>query len=175
MQLLVVLTLLVAQAAGAPTQAALASGTTISAEPVHRPSARADLAEGLAVLRRWDQLRAQAWAAPDAHALRSLYVPRSAAGRADLRLLRAYTVRGVVVRRIVTQVFAVRVLRHGSATLRLSVFDHVAGGQMVRHGRAAPLGSSRPVTRTVQFRRLDGSWRVAWVNGSGGGLREARR
>jgi hypothetical protein len=171
MHLLAVLTLLLAQAAAAPTPAALTAGTTPAAEPVHRASSRADLAESLGVLRQWDLLRAQAWAAADAHALRSLYVPRSAAGRADVRLLRAYTSRGAVVRRLVTQVFAVRVLRRGAASLRLSVFDRVAGGQLVRHGRATTLASSRPVTRTVQFRRLDGSWRVAWVSGSGRALR----
>jgi len=92
-----------------------------------------------------------------------------------VRLLRAYTSRGVVARRLVTQVFAVRVVRRGAATLRLSVFDRVAGGQLVRHGRASPLDSSRPVIRTIQFRRVDGSWRVAWVSGSGRAPRGVRR
>ena len=37
-----------------------------------------------------------------------------------------------VVRRIVTQVFAVQVLRSDASTLRLRVFDRVAGGEVVQ-------------------------------------------
>ena len=163
MQLLAALTLLLAQAAApilpaatptlpaaaptlpaaAPTHAVATSGTTPSPEPGHGASSRAELAESLAVLRQWDLLRARAWSVADAHALRSLYVPRSAAGRADVRLLRVYTSSGVVVRRLVTQVFAVTVLQRGNGSLRLSVFDRVAGGELVRHGRSATLSSRR--------------------------------
>ena len=74
-------------------------------------SPRADLVDALEVLHAWDTRRARAWAEADADALRALYVRGSAAGRADVRLLRAYAARGLVVRRLVTQVFAVRVLR----------------------------------------------------------------
>ena len=71
---------------------------------------RADLVVALEVLRHWDARRAAAWADADVRALRRLYVPGSGAGRADARLLEAYGARELVVRRLETQVFAVRVL-----------------------------------------------------------------
>lgn len=136
---------------------------------------RADVVQGLAVLHAWDVRRQQAWAAVDAAALRSLYVPGSGAGRADLRLLRAYAARGLVVRRIVTQVFAVRVLQRTSSVMRLRVFDRVAGGEVVEDGRAVALRSSRPVTRDIELRLGPDGWRVASVSGSGRGPRATRR
>jgi hypothetical protein len=92
---------------------------------------RADLAGALEVLHSWDARRAEAWAATDVVALRSLYVRGSGAGRADVRLLRAYEARGFVVRRLVTQIFAVSVLHRDLAWLRLGVFVGVAGGVVV--------------------------------------------
>ena len=53
--------------------------------------------------------RSRAWAGSDERALAALYVRRSSAARTDVRLLRSYTARGLVVRRIVTQVFGLRV------------------------------------------------------------------
>lgn len=160
------------------------------AHPAFQPASRtleaprrADLVEALEVLHEWDARRARAWAAVDAAALRSLYVPGSGAGRADLRLLRAYADRGVVVRRIVTQVFAVQVLRSDAPVMRLRVFDRVAGGEVMHAGHEEALGSSRPAIRAVELRPGPVGWRVAsvsgrvsgWVNGWGGGPREARR
>jgi len=136
---------------------------------------RTDLIEALQILHAWDAGRARAWSEVDTHALRSLYVSGARAGRADLRLLRAYRVRGFVVRRLVTQVFAVRVLHRDSLAMELSVFDRVAGGEVVRDGHAVALHSSRPVTRTLEFRRVHGGWRVAGISGSGGAPHAARR
>ena len=127
------------------------------------PSARSDLVEALEVLHSWDDRRADAWAGADAEALRSLYVRGSAAGRADARLLRAYADRGLVVRRLVTQVFAVRILDRDATRLKLSVFDRVAGGEVLQDGRVVALRSSPPVTRTVVFRLVSGRWLVASV------------
>ena len=158
MRILVVVPLVVALAGPAPAAAA----------------PRADLASALEVLHSWDARRADAWAATDVVALRSLYVRGSGAGRADVRLLRAYEARGFVVRRLVTQVFAVRVL-HGNATaLRLRVFDRVAGGEVLEDGGRVRLRSSPPVTRTITFRLDAGAWRVAEVSGSGRGPRGAQ-
>lgn len=125
---------------------------------------RADLVVGLKVLREWDALRAKAWAGGDELALRSLYVRGSAAGDADVRLLRDYSERRVVVRRLVTQVFAVRVLRRDATTFRLRVFDRVAGGEVVERGRPARLRSGPPATRDVGLRLIGRSWRVATVS-----------
>ena len=134
------------------------------AQPTTTP--KPDLVAGLAVLRAWDARRARAWSRSDEDGLRALYVPGSAARRADVRLLRDYRDRGLVVRRLVTQVFAVAVRHRGPEVLRLRVFDRVAGGEVVRRGRTEPLGSTRPVTREVVFRRVDATWRVAEVSGS---------
>ncbi len=165
-------------------------------QPVHQPvhsrvdpapraveAPRADLVEALEVLHAWDARRARAWAAADPHALRSLYRPGSGAGRADLRLLESYAARGVVVRRIVTQVFALRVLRSDDAVMRLRVFDRVAGGVVVQSGIESPLASSPPVTRDVVLRPGPVGWQVAsvtggvtgWVTGWGRGPRAAQR
>jgi hypothetical protein len=147
--------------------------------PVAAQAPGSGLVEALAVLHGWDALRSRAWTAGDPEALRSLYVRGSAAGRADVRLLRAYDERGVVVRRIQTQVFAVRVLRRDAGTLVLRVFDRVAGGELVQDGHAAPLHSSRPVSRNIEFRRVAGEWRVVAVSDSvsgwGRGPRAVRR
>jgi hypothetical protein len=150
-----------------------------SVEPVEtsRPAPRAALTDALEVLHAWDARRARAWAEADPDALGALYVRGSEAGRADVRLLRSYEQRGVVVRRLVTQVFAVRVQGRDATTLRLSVFDRVAGGEMVHAGQTTELRSSRPVTRTITFRHVSGSWRVSGVcgvSGSGRGPRAAR-
>lgn len=143
--------------------------------PPAAPSPRFDLVASLEVLRGWDDHRAQAWSDTDGAALRSLYLPGSAVGRADVRLLRAYQTRGIVVRRLVTQVFAVEVQHRDATTLRVRVFDRVAGGELLRDGRVAPLRSSRPVTRTVELRREGSGWQVAEVSGSVPDPRAARR
>jgi hypothetical protein len=152
---LVLLGLLVSLVAGGPVATA-AQG----------PAPRRDLVEALEVLHGWDARREQAWAAADERALRSLYVRGSAAGRADVRLLRDYTGHGLVVRRIMTQVFAVTVLEREARMLRLNVFDRVAGGQLLHRGDALPLGSSEPATRTVELRSVSGRWLVVSISGS---------
>jgi hypothetical protein len=128
---------------------------------------RSGLVGALRVLHSWDARRAEAWAGSDVVALRSLYVGGSAAGRADVRLLRAYTARGCVVRRLVTQVFALDVLHGDRRTLRLRVFDRVAGGEVVCAGDAEALSSTPPVVRVVELRQTSGRWRVESVSGSG--------
>lgn len=135
---------------------------------------RADLVVGLEVLHHWDARRAEAWAAGDEVALRSLYVRGSAAGDADVHLLRTYIERRVVVRRLVTQVFAVRVLHRDAGTIRLRVFDRVAGGEVEERGRTARLRSSPPATRDVELRLVTRSWRVAAVRPVSGSERDPR-
>ena len=128
-------------------------------------SEREDLGRALDVLHAWDTRRARAWAEVDADALRSLYVRGSGAGRADVRLLDAYAERGLVVRRIVTQLFAVGVLRSEGSIIRLSVHDRVAGGELLEGGRSLPLPSSAPVVRLIELREVRRTWRVAAVTG----------
>jgi hypothetical protein len=141
---------------------------------VRSVTTRSELVEALEVLHDWDVRRARAWARADLDALRALYVRGSGAGRADARMLRAYQARGLVVRRLVTQVFAVRVLRSHGTALQVRVFDRVAGGEVLDHGDVVPLRSSPPATRTITFHRGAGGWRVADVSDSGRAPRAAR-
>ena len=159
----------------------LASLCAPAAQPAARPVAEArsaisgsELVEALEVLHEWDVRRARAWARADLDALGALYVRRSEAGRADVQMLRAYRAHGLVVRRLVTQVFSVRVLHRNRTALRVRVFDRVAGGEVLDHGEAESLRSSPPVTRTITFRRDAGDWRVAEVSDSGRAPRAAR-
>ncbi len=152
-----------------------APGTPAHAEVVEPgASRRTELVQALDVLHTWDASRARAWAGSDPQALHSLYVRGSAAGEADVRLLRAYRARGLVVRRLVTQVFAATVRRSDAWVLTLEVSDRIAGGVLRGHGRATALPSSPPVSRTIELRRGQGGWRVAAVSGSGRDPRAAR-
>ena len=63
-----------------------------------------------------------------------------------------------------TQVFAVRVLHHDRTSLRLRVFDRVAGGEVAHGGETWALPSTAPATRTVELRRLGGRWLVSGVS-----------
>jgi hypothetical protein len=150
MRVLVVLTVLVCLAGPAPASAA---GS--------RPTVRAGVLDALEVLHEWDDRRSLAWASVDEQALRSLYAPGSAAARADVRLLRSYRARGLVVRRIVTQVFGVVVLRRERDRLVLRVRDRVAGGVVLERGRESALSGTTPVVRRLELRLVGGAWRLA--------------
>lgn len=115
------------------------------------------------VLHRWDEARARAYAAGNAEALRSLYVPASSAADADVALLAAYDARGLRVTAMTTQVFELSVLRRGPRVLVLRIVDRVAGGTVRGQGRCSRLATSAPVVRTVEWRRLGGRWRVGEV------------
>jgi len=116
-----------------------------------------------AVLHRWDAARAAAWAGGDVAELRSLYTPGSAAGRADVRLLRRYAARGLAVDGLRTQVFHIGVLDRGRGRLVLQVVDRIAGGVAVGRAGCRPLPRDRADRRTITFRRTDGRWLVSDV------------
>jgi hypothetical protein len=168
MRLLVILVVLAALAG----QPASATGAGPTPRPV--TGGREELRHALAVLHDWDDRRARAWAESDVSALRSFYVSHSTAARSDVRLLRSYTARGFVVRRIVTQVFGVRVLRSTPDRLVIRVLDRVAGGQVDQGDRLLALPSSRPAVRRIVLARERGAWRVAAVTGWGTAPRGAR-
>lgn len=128
---------------------------------------RSGVEHALSVLHAWDQQRAQAWGASDEAAVESLYVRGSSAAVADVRLLRSYTSRGFVVRRLVTQVFGLRVLRSAPDRLVVRVLDRVAGGEVTTPDGSVRLPSTRPVVRRIVLVHLTGHWRVASVTGSG--------
>jgi hypothetical protein len=139
-------------------------------DPTARPAAVApapsdDLAQALGVLRAWDDRRATAWRERDPAALRALYVQGSSALTADLRLLRAYTGRGLVVRRLETQVFGARVLQRSPGVLRLRVHDRTSATVRGTAGSDTVRGSD-PVQRDLELRRVGGDWRMARIGRS---------
>lgn len=117
----------------------------------------------LAVLHGWDARRAAAYAADDLTALRGLYVPDSSAGRSDVRVLRAYLDRGWHLRWLQTQVLTAHTLIERDGLVRLRVSDRLAAGAVLGHGICTRLPSDRASTRTIELRRVDGSWQVAAV------------
>ena len=131
--------------------------------PTAIPASAPARSQVLDVLHGWDDARSRAWATGDVAALRRLYVAGSAAGRADARLLRRYLARGLVVRRLRMQVFAVHVMRRDDGILRVRVTDRLAGGVAVAGRHRLRLPVDRPTARTVVLRRVAGEWRVASV------------
>ena len=144
---------------------ALATVGLLQARIGHEPAPTSAPARSqvLDVLHGWDEARSRAWAAGDVAALRRLYVAGSVAGRTDVRLLRRYLARGLVVRHLRMQLFAVHLLQRAGGTLRVRVTDRVAGGVAVAAGRRLRLPGDTASTRTIVLRRVSGDWRVAAV------------
>jgi len=142
----------------------VSGGVLVAAAPSSQLNGTPARLPAAAVLHSWDRRRAEAWAAGDAHALADLYLPGSAAGRADVALLEAYLHRGLRVSGLRMQVFAVRVLRHQRKRWRLSVTDRLARAVAVGDGRAVRLPRDSAATWVVSLvRGSDGQWRVATV------------
>jgi hypothetical protein len=120
------------------------------------------------VLRRWDRARGRAFADGDPAALSKLYVDGSAAGTADLRLLRAYLRRGLRVEGMRMQLLRVEVLHDDPARLRLRVTDRLTGAVAVGRGTRLELPRDAASTRVVELRRpaAGAQWRVAEVRES---------
>jgi hypothetical protein len=132
--------------------------------PTAVPASAPARSPALDVLHGWDEARSHAWATGDVAGLRRLYVAGSAAGRADVRLLRRYLARGLVVRQLRMQVFAVHVMRRDDGVLRMRVTDRVAGGVAVTGRQRLRLPADRPTAHTIVLRRVAGAWRVASVD-----------
>ena len=132
--------------------------------PANQPRAAVLRPPAITVLHDWDRRRARAWATGDVRALADLYAPGSRAGRADVALLRSYLQRGLLVRGLRMQVFAVKVLRHRHRRWRLLVTDRLQRAVAFGAGTAVPLPRDRASTRVVSLVRADdGRWRVAAV------------
>lgn len=143
------------------TTAVVVSGV-LRAEPP-RPVAATGSVDPVAVLTAWDERRAAAWAAGDVAGLGRLYAPRSAVGRHDRAMLRAWTGRGLRVDGLEVEVLDARVLRAGADRLVLLVTDRVAAGRAVGGGFDVPLPEDGPDTHRVTLVRIAGEWRVAKV------------
>lgn len=122
--------------------------------------------EAVEVLRAWDRRRAAAWARGDAAALRGLYVRRSAAGRHDVAMLRAWTGRGFRVRGMQMQLLSIVVRRHAGDRLVLRVTDRLARAVAVSRGVRVPLPRDEASSRSVTLWRAGGRWQVAAVRRS---------
>lgn len=152
---------------GRPEAVPPASGARTGA-PVERAAAPASF-RAADVLRSWDRARARAYAAGDASALRRLYADGSAAGRADVRMLRRYLRRGLVVTGMQVQLLGIDVLLESPHRLRLRVTDRLVGAEAVgRDGAAIRLPRDGVSTRMVELVREDEAsrWRVAGVRES---------
>jgi hypothetical protein len=112
----------------------------------------------LDVLHRWDRARGSAYAVGSAASLRRLYVARSEAGAADLRLLRRYAARGLVVTGMRRQVLEAHVRRSTSRRLVLRVTDRLVGAVAVGSDGRRRLPSAGPHPWVLTFRRTGHRW-----------------
>lgn len=119
------------------------------------------------VLHDWDDRRAEAWAAGDPSALRSLYLPDSEAGRADVAMLRDWRGRGLRVEGMRVQVLDLDVRRASAARLDLVVTDRLTGAVAVGPGVRLPLPRDEATVRRVVLVEREGEWRVAEVRAEG--------
>jgi hypothetical protein len=134
--------------------AAGAGGTTVVESRPAESSA-------LRVVRRWDTLRARAYARADLAALADLYVPGSRTAAADLAVLRGYRERGLRVTGMRTQVLAARVLHESARRIIVLVTDVLLDAvARDRNGHRWVLPHDRASTRRVVLVARDGTWRV---------------
>ena len=139
-----------------------------AAAPTSRPREETARLPAAAVLHTWDGRRADAWASGDVHALADLYVPRSAAGRGDVALLKEYLRRGLRVTGMRMQLFSLRVLHHGPRRWRLLVTDRLARAVAVHAAGSILLPRDGAATRVIGLvRGADGQWRVTTVRAAG--------
>lgn len=117
----------------------------------------------VALLHAWDRRRAAAWAAGDAHALRSLYVAGSAAGARDLAMLRSWSARGLTVEPLDVQVLAGEVVARGPGRVTFVVTERLARAEARSGSRVWLLPRGQAGTRRVTMWRVAGRWRVASV------------
>jgi hypothetical protein len=121
--------------------------------------------EAVAVaLREWDSLRAVAYASGSVEGLRRLYVDGSTAGAADVRVLKRYVARGLVVQGMRMQVLALDVLRSTSSLMRVRVTDRLVGAEVRGSSGLLPLPRDAPSARVLTLRNVEGEWLMAAVS-----------
>ncbi|CUR55694.1 exported hypothetical protein [metagenome] len=118
----------------------------------------------LDVLREWDRRRARVWARGDVAALARLYLPGSAAGERDRRLLAAYAARGLRVEDMHTQVLSAEVRIDLRDRLVIDVTDRLSSGAAVGHAGRTALPRDRATRHTVTLVRHRGRWVVREVS-----------
>ncbi|MEI2810884.1 MAG: hypothetical protein V9F00_12020 [Nocardioides sp.] len=130
-------------------------------QPGPQPSQEA---RALAILRAWDDARAAAYASGDLVALKALYIPGSAVGRRDQRVLRDYRARGLRVEGMQTQILELRILHTSEDRLELAVTDRLAGAVAVGESGRWRLPRDVASAQRVVLVRARGQWLVASVD-----------
>ena len=146
-----------------PAVSSPASRLLVDEKDRERPAVQA-----LDLLRRWDARRAAAYASGDPRRLRQLYAPGSRAGARDVRLLRSYADRGLVVEELAVQVLGVRLVSASPSSVRLQVLDRVAGGRVAPATGSGQedeswLPAARPESRVITMVEHGGGWVVRSV------------
>jgi len=117
----------------------------------------------VALLRDWDQRRAEAWATGDVAGLRHLYAPDSRAGATDVAMLRAWRARGLRVVGMRMQLLSVAVRVATEDRLVLVVADRLASAVALGEGVRRPLPRDTVSVRRIVLVRAGGAWRVETV------------
>ena len=115
------------------------------------------------VLEEWDRSRAAAYSSGDVAALRRLYVRGAPARRNDVRVLRAYVERGLVVRDLELQRSAIEVLAASEKRLRVELLERLAAATVVAADGEVGLPVDRLERRVVTLVRGQRRWQVAAV------------
>jgi eukaryotic-like serine/threonine-protein kinase len=117
------------------------------------------------VVERLEKLRAAAFDTADAAVLRSVYLPASAALRADAAHLAELSARGLHARGLAPSVEAVTVRARSATEVLLVVVDALGGYELVDSaGRVVATVAPRSSRRVVlRLRPLAGGWRIAEV------------
>ncbi len=121
-------------------------------------------AHALTVLRAWDKRRAAAYANGDPEALGRLYLPTSASGANDQRLLEQYVARGLRIEGMSTQVLGVEILSHSYESLVLVVTDRLASAVAIGKNVREVLPRDEANTRRIELRRVGEQWLVSEVD-----------
>jgi hypothetical protein len=119
------------------------------------------------ILERWDRRRAAAYSRGDVAALRRLYAPGSQAGAGDVRNLRSYTARGLVVTGMRMRLLSVEVV-HDRNRLVLRVRDRLSTAtatSRVDRSVHRQLPTDHPSTHVVTLVRhtTEQPWQVSSV------------
>ena len=144
----------------------LGPGAAPAAGPVAAPASSSvtppETAEARMVrlLAAWDSARAAAYHRGSVTDLQALYRPGSAAGAADVTLLRGYLARGLRVEGMRMQLLAVEAVQARPGRVAARVTDRLSGSAVVAGERRVALPRDRATSRRVVLVRSGDS---AWV------------
>ena len=141
--------------------------TDEGSSPSKPPDRGAVLPAEARVLQRWDHRRASSYAHGDAAALQRLYVGGSQAGTRDVRLLRSYAARGLVVTVLPMRLLSVDVVRADPHRIVLRVEERLVRATARSESETSVrrrLPTDHPSTHVVTLvRRPHRPWKVSSV------------